>query len=70
MIFDEYRRRGYGSKMIELISNEAQSLRYNTVYLWTNQAPEFYEKIGFSFLQLVEKDDGSYGRMYYKKLVK
>lgn len=56
--------------MIELISNEAQSLGYNTVYLWTNQAPEFYEKIGFSFLQLVEKDDGSYGRMYYKKLVK
>ena len=70
MIFDEYRRREYGSKMIELISNEAQSLGYNTVYLWTNQAPEFYEKIGFSFLQLVEKDDGSYGRMYYKKLVK
>lgn len=70
MIFDEYRYQGYGSKMIELISNEAKTLGYNTVYLWTDQAPEFYEKIGFSFLQLVEKDDGSYGRMYYKKIVK
>ena len=70
MIFDEYRYQGYGSKMIELISNEAKTLGYNTVYLWTDQAPEFYEKIGFSFLQPVEKDDGSYGRMYYKKLVK
>lgn len=70
MIFDEYRKKGYGSKMIELISNEAQKLGYNTVYLWTDQAPKFYEKNGFSFLQTVEKDDGSYGKMYYKKLVK
>ena len=70
MIFDEYRKNGYGSKMLKLVSHEAQKLGYTKIYLWTDQAPEFYEKNDFSFLQLVEKDDGSYGKMYYKDLAK
>lgn len=56
--------------MLKLVSHEAQKLGYTKIYLWTDQAPEFYEKNDFSFLQLVEKDDGNYGKMYYKDLTK
>lgn len=55
MIFEEYRHQGYGTEMLQEIAKKAKELGYNKVYLWTDQAPEFYKKIGYTYLQQVEK---------------
>ena len=48
MIFDEYRGQGYGIKLVEFAKQELKKLGYNKAYLWTDKAPKFYEKIGFT----------------------
>ncbi len=68
MIFDEYRRLGYGTKMLQEIADKAKELGYQKVYLWTDQAPEFYKKIGYTYLQKVEKNEGGYGDLFYKEV--
>lgn len=68
MIFEEYRHQGYGTKMLQEIANKAKELGYNKVYLWTDQAPEFYKKIGYTYLQQVEKNEGGYGELFYKEV--
>lgn len=65
MIFDEYRGLGNGRKLIELAKEELKKLGFTKVYLWTDKAPIFYEKIGFTYAQDVLKNDESgYGRLY------
>lgn len=66
MIFDEYRRQGYGTKLINEALNILQNLGYERAYLWTDKAPEFYEKIGFTYEHEVEKNEGGFGRLYSK----
>lgn len=68
MIFDEYRHQGYGTKMLQEVANKAKCLGYDKVYLWTDQAPDFYKKIGYSYLQKVEKNEGGYGELFYKEV--
>lgn len=68
MIFDEYRHQGYGTKMLEEVANKAKELGYDKVYLWTDQASDFYKKIGYSYLQKVEKNEGGYGELFYKEV--
>lgn len=68
MIFEEYRHQGYGTKMLQEIANKAKELGYNKVYLWKDQAPEFYKKIGYTYLQQVEKNEGGYGELFYKEV--
>ena len=65
MIFDEYRSQGYGTKLVEFARNELKKLGYNKAFLWTDKAPKFYEKLGFTYVQDVLKNDKSgYGRLY------
>lgn len=65
MIFDEYRGVGNGRKLIEFAKNELKKLGFDKAYLWTDKAPAFYEKIGFTYVQEVLKNDESgYGRLY------
>lgn len=68
MIFDEYRRQGFGTQMLQEIATKAKELGYQKVYLWTDQAPEFYKKIGYTYLQKVEKNEGGYGDLFYKEV--
>ena len=68
MIFDEERHKGYGTKMIGLVSEEAKKLGYDKVYLWTDKAPDFYKKIGFTYVMQVEKNEGGFGELYYKEI--
>lgn len=44
------------------------SLKYKNVYIWTDQAPDFYKKIGFKFTQIIEKNEGGEGELYTKEL--
>ncbi len=69
MIFDEFRGMGYGRKLIDYAKNELKNLGYDKAYLWTDKAPIFYEKLGFTYVQDVLKNDESgYGRLYSIKL--
>ena len=34
----------------------------------TDQTPEFYKKIGYTYLQQVEKNEGGYGELFYKEV--
>ena len=66
MIFDDYRFKGYGTLLINQALNILNELGFDKAYLWTDKAPEFYEKIGFNYEHEVEKNEGGYGRLYSK----
>ena len=66
MIFDEYRKKGYGKKMIDNALEVLKKLGYEKVYLWTDKAPVFYEKIGFTYEHEIEKNEGGTGQLYSK----
>lgn len=68
MILEKYRHKGYGRILIKEAENILKSLGYKEAYLWTDQAPEFYKKLGFTYKQKVLKDEGGYGELFYKKL--
>lgn len=69
MIFDEFRRQGYGTKMLNHALNILKELGYKKAYLWTDKAPIFYEKNRFTYEGEVEKNEGGFGRLYSKELV-
>lgn len=65
MIFDEYRGKGNGVKLINAAKEELKKQKYEKAYLWTDKAPVFYEKQGFQYIKDVLKNDESgYGRLY------
>lgn len=65
MIFDDYRGKGNGIKLINAAKEELKKLNYEKAYLWTDKAPVFYEKQGFKYVKDVLKNDESgYGRLY------
>lgn len=68
MIFDEFRNQGYGRIMIDEALATLKGLGYDKAYLWTDKAPTFYEKIGFTYEGEVEKNEGGTGRLYSKEI--
>jgi len=68
MILEPFRGKGYGRKLVGYAENVLKELGYKYVYLWTDQAPDFYKKIGFSYKQEVEKNEGGFGQLFYKNL--
>lgn len=68
MIIDKYRGKGYGQILLSHGEKILNELGYNIVYVWTDQAPEFYEKLGFKYKQEVEKNEGGYGQLFYKNI--
>ena len=68
MIIEKYRKRGYGKLLVNKAENILRDLGYDTLYVWTDQAQDFYKKLGFIYKQQVEKNEGGEGELYYKKL--
>ena len=68
MILKEYRGKGYGKMLLQYGENLLKELGYNIIYVWTDQAPNFYKKLGFSYKQEVEKNEGGTGQLFYKKI--
>ncbi len=67
MILKEYRNLGYGRILVNEALKYLKTLGYDKVYVWTDQAPLFYEKLNFKFVQKVEKNNGGYGKLYSKE---
>ncbi len=68
MIIPKYRGQGYGKKLIDLGAETLKELGYKTIYIWTDQAPDFYKKLGFKYKQKVEKNEGGFGELFYKEI--
>ena len=65
---EKWRGRGYGKALMDEICARAKGLGYGTVYLWTDQTPGFYEKLGFVFLKTVQKNEGGDALLYKRDL--
>ena len=68
MIFEKYRGKGYGKVLLQYGEKILKEYGYNTIYVWTDQAPDFYKKLGFIYKQEVEKNEGGYGQLFYKNI--
>lgn len=68
MILEEYRGKGYGKLLLSYGEQILKNLGYKTIYVWTDQAPDFYKKLGFVYKQKVEKNEGGFGDLFYKEL--
>ena len=68
MILKEYRGKGYGKMLLQYGEKLLKELGYNIIYVWTDQAPNFYKKLGFSYKQEVEKNEGGTGQLFYKNI--
>jgi len=68
MIFEKYRGKGYGKVLLQCGEKILKEHGYNTIYVWTDQAPDFYKKLGFTYKQEVEKNEGGFGQLFYKNI--
>lgn len=68
MILEEFRGQGYGKLLLSYGEKILEELGYKTIYVWTDQAPDFYKKLGFEYKQKVEKNEGGFGKLFYKKI--
>lgn len=68
MIIKDYRGKGYGKQLLQYGEIILKELGYNTIYVWTDQAPDFYKKLGFTYKQEVEKNEGGRGQLFYKNI--
>ncbi len=65
MIFDQFRGKGNGIKLINAAKEELRKNNYKKAYLWTDKAPIFYEKQGFQYIKdVLKNDETGYGRLY------
>lgn len=68
MIIEKYRGKGYGKILLQYGEKILKEYGYDTIYVWTDQAPDFYKKLGFTYKQEVEKNEGGFGQLFYKKI--
>ncbi len=68
MILENYRGKGYGKVLLKYGEEILKKLGYETIYVWTDQAPDFYKKLGFTYKQEVEKNEGGFGQLFYKNI--
>ncbi len=68
MIIEKYRGKGYGKTLVQYGEKILKDLGYDIIYVWTDQAPDFYKKLGFTYKQEVEKNEGGFGQLFYKNI--
>ena len=68
MIFDEFKGKGYAKKMIIFACKRFKSFGYDKVYSWTDQVPEFYKKLGWTYEGKVTKNEGGEGLLFSKEI--
>lgn len=68
LIFEGHRNKGYGKYLLSEGEKIFKQLGYNKVYLWTDQAPNYYKKLGYTYLYKVEKNEGGFGDLFCKDI--
>ena len=69
LIFEKYRKHGYGTYLINYSIKIYKELGYNKVYIWTDQVPNYYKKLGFKYYKKIEKNEGGKGDLFYKEII-
>ncbi len=60
--------KGYGRAIVDFACSTLKKFGYNEVYVYTDQAPKFYQKLGFQFQGLVDKNDKGQAELYKMNL--
>jgi ribosomal protein S18 acetylase RimI-like enzyme len=70
-VSDEYRRKGYGKKLIVEMEKRAKNLGANTIRLDTFnwQGKEFYEALGYEMVGQYTNDDDGYSEYFFLKRI-
>lgn len=66
-IEEDYRNMGMAKEMLDFVCKDLSSLGYSEIYLITEHT-NFYEKCGWTFLSMIEEDNGHMTRMYHISL--
>lgn len=60
--------KGYGKTIVDYACETLKNLGYKEVYVYTDQAPEFYKKLNFIYQGMVDKNDSGQAELYSKTL--
>ena len=60
---EEYRNKGIGTILQKKVIEETKKMNYKNIYLTTDHE-NYYEKMGWMFLENVPQEDGNYTKMY------
>ncbi len=66
MIFDKFRGLGYAKILIDFVCKKFKELGYSKIYCWTDQAPDFYKKLGWNYEGKVTKNEGGEALLFSK----
>ncbi len=67
MIFEKFRGKGYAKIILQFACEKFKDFGYDKVYVWTDQAPKFYKKLGWAYEGLITKNEGGQGYLFSKK---
>jgi len=67
IVKQEYRNKGIGKMLQQKCIDEAKRLGYNNLYLIT-ELENYYEKMGWSFIENAPMNSGEYVKIYQYKL--
>ena len=68
MIFDDFKGKGYAKIMIDFACQKFKSLGYSKIYVWTDQVPEFYKKLGWTYEGEITKNEGGKGLLFSRQI--
>lgn len=66
---EQYRGRGIARLLIDAVCDYAKSLNFEEIYLCTASHREYYEKVGFSFVNEAEINENTMGTIMKKLLI-
>ena len=68
MIFEKFQGKGYARAMINFALEKFKTLGFSKVYVWTDQAPDFYQKLGWGYEGKITKNEGGEGLLFSKEI--
>lgn len=68
MIFEKYRGKGYAKAMINFACEKFKNFGYKKIYVWTDQVPDFYIKLGWKSEGKVTKNEGGEALLFSKEI--
>ena len=69
LVKDEYRNKGVGTLLQKKVIEECKNMKYSYLYLITD-LDNYYEKIGWEFLEKAPLGNGCYTKIYRYNLMK
>lgn len=65
-VLEQHRRQGIAGQLLQLVCDDMAALGIHTLYLITEHT-SFYERYGWTFLDMVEENSGEMIRMYIRE---